>query len=48
MNEFIVHFFIMQKAGYKHLGLAPYYIASRIFAKIKNRAFAKIKKKLSI
>ncbi len=29
------------------LGLAPYYIASRIFAKIKNRAFAKIKKTLA-
>ncbi len=41
-NEFKVHSFIMQNAGYKHFGflltifLAPYYIASRTFAKITN------------
>ncbi len=41
LNEFKVHFFIMQNAGYKHFGflhtifLAPYFITSRTFAKIK-------------
>ncbi len=41
LNEFKVHFFIMQNAGYKHFGflitifLAPYYTVSRTFAKIK-------------
>ncbi len=40
LNEFKVHFFIMQNAGYKHLGsshyiLSTYFITSRTFAKIK-------------
>ncbi len=45
MNEFIVHFFIMQNAGYKRFGFSTILHCLKDLCKIKkNRAFAKTKK----